>query len=1653
MTLSILELERAQRMVLRAMSPHVSGHADMLDVDASFSALGMDSLGLTTFCKELNDAHALELRPTIFYEYPTVRSFAEHLVGRYAAQLEAVLTKRTATAGVSATAEAAASISAAARPAELRAAAGRPAAMLRAGGADVLVSLRSRRGNWAGSRTAPAAEPRPAAPVAIVGMSGSFPGAVDLAAFWENLLGEKDSIGEIPPQRWDWRAIYGDPTREVNKTHIKWGGFIEGIDEFDPMFFGISPKEAELMDPQQRLLMMHTWKAVEDAGYSTASLSGSKTGIFVGTAGSGYGDLVARANGPIDGYNATGATPSVGPNRMSYLLNLHGPSEPIETACSSSLVAIHRAVRAMQCGDCDMALVGGINAIVTPWAHISFSKAGMLSEDGRCKTFSKNANGYVRGEGVGILFLKKLDAAERDGDHIYGLIRGSATNHGGRATSLTAPNSQAQAEMIKSAYREARIDPRSVTYVEAHGTGTRLGDPIEINALKSAFASLAGDAALGEDDPQEAARCGIGSVKTNIGHLELAAGVAGVMKVLLQLRHRTLVKTLHCEDVNPYIELADSPFYIVQDTQPWPVRQDKAGASLPRRAGVSSFGFGGVNAHVIIEEYVAPAREAAPRQAPSRPACLVLSAKNDARLRDRVSQLRGFLGTEAASAISLAELAYTLQVGRDAMAHRLAFTATSIADVRAKLGAYLDGRIGRGEFDECHVGDAKANKDLLANFRGDEDIQAAIAAWIEKGRYGKLLQLWSKGWALDWAVLHGERKPRRVALPTYPFARERHWIESKGGPGGVPAGRTTVLHPLLQANTSTLDGLRFSSVLKGDEFYLRDHVINGQRVLPGVAYLEMARAAANFIRGAAWPASVEIKNLVWQRPLVANVEQEVHLGLQSQDDDGVAFKIYTAGPHGRPDRVHAAGWLLPAAQPGGESARQDLAALRAVCTRSIDVDAGYAAFKSMGIEYGPAHRGLTRLQAGTDGQGRVRVLAEVNVPGCVSGGASAYQMHPSVMDGALQAAIGLAFVENETAAGAGTRPMLPFALESLQVFAPTPAAAFVVVMLREGSTQPDVRKLDIDVCDESGRVCVRFSGINSRVLGETTAAASTVLLHSRWESQPVAAPEPDEPAGARQRWVFLDPHFRSHLEELTAAIPAVQWEVLPDRGSDAAGYFAASGEVLLRRVQALLQSAPPQEAAVQLVVAADLPGQDGEFLTAFSGLLMTAALENPRFKGQIISVSGSSTGGELARTVHENGGAAALLDARVRHVGGLREVLRYRPLQAVAAAVPWKDDGVYLVTGGAGGLGLLLTRDIFASVDRARVILVGRSKLAAARAAALEDIRQASPDCTLEYRRLDVTDANATRECVQGIVERFGGLDGVVHGAGIIKDGWIANKSAEEFGAVLGPKVAGLLNLDDATRDLALDFLIVFSSMTAAFGNPGQADYATANAFMDRYTQHRERRVNAGERRGRSLAVNWPLWTHGGMQVDAALAKRMRREGLDTLETAAGFEALYQAWSGAEPVVLVLSGDRARIEERASGSPAGGAAPGASGASAAPGAAAPVGSDAAPAAAAEATAELAVRMQQALIEAISLQLKVKADDIDVDAELSDFGFDSISLIALGHHLDEEYGLDLRPTVFFEHPTIRRFAGHLVNHHFDALQEKLAKRDGRAAAGL
>jgi acyl transferase domain-containing protein/SAM-dependent methyltransferase len=507
-------------------------------------------------------------------------------------------------------------------------------------------------------------------PIAIVGMGMRFPGGVhDAESFAKLLWSGGDAVTEIPTDRWSLDAFYAEDPDAVGKMTTRHGAFLEHVDQFDAEFFGISPREAASMDPQQRLMLEVTWEALEDAGHAPSSLDGSRTGIYVGVANNDYGRALFGHTDLIDAYVSTGNAYSVVAGRLSYFLGLQGPSIAIDTACSSSLVALHLACQGLRLGECDLALAGGVNVILTPELNINFSKARMMAPDGRCKTFDAAADGYVRGEGCATVVLRRLSDALADGDRVLAIIRGSAVNQDGRSGGLTAPNGPAQEAVVRGALGVGEIEPGIVSYIETHGTGTPLGDPIEVGALGAVFAK-------GRDAKHPLI---MGSVKSNIGHLEAAAGMAGLIKVVLGLQRQQIPPNLHFKSGNPRIDWAGLPMTVPTAVTSWPAIDGR------RVAGISSFGFSGTNAHVIVEE--APDLKPGPTNIPDRPLhLLALSGRHHDSLLDVARQYESRLNGEPA----VADTCYTANVGRSHFNHRLAVVGTTASDLRQGLAAYIN---------------------------------------------------------------------------------------------------------------------------------------------------------------------------------------------------------------------------------------------------------------------------------------------------------------------------------------------------------------------------------------------------------------------------------------------------------------------------------------------------------------------------------------------------------------------------------------------------------------------------------------------------------------------------------------------------------------------------------------------------------------------------------------------------------------------------------------------------------------------------------------------------------------------------------------------------------------------------------------------------
>ncbi|HLX01361.1 MAG TPA: beta-ketoacyl synthase N-terminal-like domain-containing protein, partial [Trinickia sp.] len=586
-----------------------------VDPDASFFELGLDSIELVRLAGDFETRLARPVEPSALFDYPTINKALGHLCSE--------------------------------------------------GDAPPAIELQPSRPGTD--------EAAPHACVAVVGMSCRFPGAEDVAAFWSLLENGGDAISEVPRQRWDVDALYAPEPAQPGRMSTRWGGFIDDIDAFDAEFFNIAPREAQRADPQHRILLQLAWHALEDAGLAPGSLAGSRTGVFLGVSSSDYAHLQGGVEA-LDAYSATGNAHSIAANRISYYFDFRGPSLAVDTACSSSLVALHLACRSLLDGECDLALVGGVNLMIGPELHVVFSQARMMASDGRCKAFDDEANGYVRGEGAAFVVLRRREQARRDGDRPLALIRGTAVNQDGRSNGITAPNGLAQEAVMRAALDKAGVDPASVDYVEAHGTGTRLGDPIEYRALQRTYAAAQRERPLL-----------IGSVKGNIGHLEAAAGIAGLIKVVLSLQHDAIAPQLHFRTLNRTIAENGKGVAVCASGQRW------ARGPRARLAGVSAFGFGGTNCHVIVEE--APREDARAAHAPPEAALpdpiLTLSAASEASLQRICARYAEHVGSSDSDA--LANACYTTNVGRAHLAHRLALPAGDAAALATQLTRFAAG--------------------------------------------------------------------------------------------------------------------------------------------------------------------------------------------------------------------------------------------------------------------------------------------------------------------------------------------------------------------------------------------------------------------------------------------------------------------------------------------------------------------------------------------------------------------------------------------------------------------------------------------------------------------------------------------------------------------------------------------------------------------------------------------------------------------------------------------------------------------------------------------------------------------------------------------------------------------------------------------------
>ncbi|MDE1462571.1 amino acid adenylation domain-containing protein [Spartinivicinus poritis] len=899
------------------------------------------------------------------------------------------------------------------------------------------------------------------ADIAIIGVGGKLPGANSLAEFWQNLVADKSCVSEIPKDRWNWKSYYGD-LGETNKTDCYHGAFIDDVGCFDPLHFHISPREAELIDPQQRLLLEATWETLEQSGYTKDDLYDQKVGVFIGVERQDYAQRIKATDCPIDGHLNTGNAHAMIANRIAHFFGWKGPVAAIDAACCSSFVAIQNAANSLYNQQADLALAGGVNLLLTPDVFIYNRKLGLFTGENHIKPFDQAASGHFFGDALGLVLLKRLSAAQRDGDTIYGVIKGLSVRHGGQGVMLTAPNAVSHKEVIQEALQQARLQASDIDYIEAQGTGNAMADIVELKAYHALFADTA-------KQPVK-----IGSIKGHTGHFSGASGVVSLIKAVLSLKNNRLIKVAHFNQLNWHS--SDEPFacQVLAETIDWQPKQEK-GLVTPRRVGIHNFGFGGVTGHLVLEEYVAPSNSNV-RALVDTPELILLSARTQPQLVQSAQRLLHYIDAKTyqyygLSDIHLRDIAYTLQRGRQALEKRVAFQVSNIDQLREQLQAFIV-----GEDSPYSYGGHKEPDRQLVNFVLDKDIQRVIDHWIDERQLEKIAALWVQGIAIDWQRLYThQEQPQKIALPTYPFVKQRYWIPGEESVDSETQHSQQVstsinrLSPLVHENTSDFTEQRYSSTFSGDEFFLADCLVGEHKVLPWAATLEMVRVAINQATAGnrdEQGKAIQIQNVILANPILAqHATQQVHIGLFPQDGNAIHFEIYSTTANQQDETiVHIQGvasWCdMPALSP------LDLTALKTACRQQqLDGNTCYQALKARGVDYGPGYQAVENLFVGNQ-----QVLAKLSLPATLMASQPLYELHPSLIDAALQAVVGLLWEGKKVI----PHPSLPAGLHTVSIWGRCSTSLWVWVRI----VGVNKEQFDLVLCDDDGVVVLSIDGLS-----------------------------------------------------------------------------------------------------------------------------------------------------------------------------------------------------------------------------------------------------------------------------------------------------------------------------------------------------------------------------------------------------------------------------------------------------------------------------------------------------------------------------------------------------------------------------------------------
>ncbi len=1363
--------------------------------------------------------------------------------------------------------------------------------------------------------------------IAVIGIGCRFPAASGIEQFWQLLKDGVDAISEVPKTRWNVEALYDPDHTRAGKMSTRFGGFVDGIDLFDPEFFRISPREASRMDPQQRILMEVAWEAFECAGVVPETLKGTATGVFIGVASDDYCRLNLSNLEASDAYACTGSTFSIAANRLSYFFDLRGPSLAIDSACSSSLVAIHLACRSLLDGESTLALAGGVNALLDPALTVNFSRAGFMSADGRCKAFDATANGYVRGEGAGVVVLKLLSKAQADRDPIFATIRGTAVNQDGRSNGLTAPNQGSQIAVLREAYRRAGVSPSAVQYVEAHGTGTALGDPIEAKALS---------AVLCENRSLESS-LRVGSVKSNIGHLEAAAGIAGLIKAVLAIKNRAIPPSLHFQQPNPFIQFDELRLSVQDRLGSWP------DCSKRLVAGVSSFGFGGTNAHAVVEEPPeAGACPDGPGGASNNRYLLPLSARNPESLIALARAYHKFLAEN--TQVSLEDVAYTASARRTHHDHRLALIAGSHKEAGEKLDAFVHGELLNG----MSSGLRRRQSGLVFVFPGQGSQWWAMGRQLlaEEPVFLRAVEECDRvlaGWA-DWSILEeltaSESSSRldqaRLVQPVM-FALQIALATLWRSWGIVPTA--AIGHSLGEIAAACVAGaIRLEDALK--IVYHRGRLMQtvagpGRTAAVALPVAEARRLVeddGNRLAIAAHnsPSSCTLSGD--SQPLAEMLERltkrgifcrqlPVDLAFHSPHMDGVSDILVSELEDLQPEEPKI---------PFYSTVTGDL-----VAGKELDADYWRRNMRET-VQFADAIGKVAGQQPQIFLELSPHPVLAANIGECLRGSGLEAHVLPSLKRGQPERACMLESLGHIYSQGGkidwmglypdgGNCLLLPtyrfkrerYWLEAgaaaQQEFSPPAGTRNQGVessLPAPAESQPASTTASWDMPGFAIEdLAYRIDWKPQDISGKLNGSGSWLIVADRAGLADALAKTIDELGGNA---------YVVHSGELPAgnifeAVPEAHKATLRGlihlgsldlptgppgtNGGPEAAINLLTGELLslARQVAAHTTNVCLVTRGVHVLENQTTPANVGSW--PVWGLGRTLAFENPNIDCKLIDLDPDGTDNAEALFADISAGD----EMQVAYRGKKRYVLRLtRHSLEGGDSNRISSTSTYLVTGGLGALGMKLSQWLVDSGAR-HLVLVGRSEPKPDTQAVISAMRQKGVEVLVATS--DVTDRSELASLLAYIRQVMPPLKGLIHLAGALDDGLLVNQTEERFRKVLEPKIQGSWNLHELTEGDSLDFFVLFSSLASALGSPGQANYASANAFLDGLAHYRQALGL------KALSINWGPFSEVGMAARKKTSARLAAQGVSSMPPDVGLHMMSRLLAQSNPEIVVAAVD------------------------------------------------------------------------------------------------------------------------------------------------